>query len=69
MAKYQFIKVALLATAIILTVSQISTGLIVCPPNYCDNVTCIEISRCPEGYAFAPTVCGCCQRCVTEIRK
>lgn len=69
MAKYQFIKTALLAIAITLIVSQISTATINCRENYCENVTCTEIDKCPKGYGLAPTVCGCCLRCVPEIRK
>lgn len=69
MAEYQLIKMALLAIAITVIVSQISSARIVCRQNYCDNVFCTLIDECPEGYALAPTVCGCCQRCVPEIRK
>lgn len=69
MAEYQVIKMALLAMAITLIVSQISTALIVCPPHFCENVTCPVIDKCPDGYALAPTFCGCCQRCVPVIRK
>ncbi|XP_060528422.1 uncharacterized protein LOC132703283 [Cylas formicarius] len=40
---------------------------IVCPPNYCHTVRCVNEDTCPETHVLSPTFCGCCNRCVPKI--
>ena len=43
---------------------------IVCPPNFCNDMTCEELS-CEKGQVLKEKggFCGCCNKCVTVLGK
>ncbi|XP_030763913.1 uncharacterized protein LOC115888348 [Sitophilus oryzae] len=53
----------------IFILSLMQGGLtIVCPRDYCKNVTCeVNVTCCTEGYHLMPTFCGCCHHCAKDI--
>ncbi|XP_075527316.1 uncharacterized protein LOC142559625 [Dermacentor variabilis] len=42
-----------------------------CPPNYCDNVTCtpIKSSECDGKVEVRASDCGCCEQCVKQLNE
>ncbi|KAI8492388.1 receptor antagonist [Branchiostoma belcheri] len=58
-------------TVIIFLLSVISCACaaILCPPNFCDSVTCEEVTSetCEGRVQDGGSMCGCCDTCITQI--
>lgn len=64
-----FVPSALLLTAIaavFLNAPQ-ETAAFVCPPRFCDNVTCPKITKCNGIVKAKGSTCGCCPLCVKQL--
>lgn len=54
----------------VLLMGEIVQANVVCPQDYCSAVKCdVNPKSCPKDHILGDTFCGCCKRCVPEIRE